>query len=290
MGKSATLAFVAAFAAVLSACADDVVAAEAAEMSAAKPHKWLSFNAYADFETALLCRGFVWDTHPFSVQYAEGDIDLDRFGRFSAYTWNMLAWSPVSHSGTWRYRYSEIDYGVRYAYDLELAEEWALNSGVAKQWVTFPGRDHRVSNSVIDWQVFQSLRNPYLVPYWRMRYIYKPFTEFYWIIGLKRTFPLFVEGLNLTLDLFGDLGDARHCMNIFGPKPGEPHSNYRGGLQSINAVIRLDYRITDHFGVFAFAGYYGILLDDARDAVDAMHHTDAKRDLAYGGAGITLDF
>ena len=132
MGKSATLAFVAAFAAVLSACADDVVAAEAAEMSTAKPHKWLSFNAYADFETALLCRGFVWDTHPFSVQYAEGDIDLDRFGRFSAYTWNMLAWSPVSHSGTWRYRYSEIDYGVRYAYDLELAEEWALNTGVAK--------------------------------------------------------------------------------------------------------------------------------------------------------------
>ena len=280
----------AALAAALPVRADDVVATEAADMASERPHKWFSLSAYADVETALLCRGLVWDTHPFSVQYVDGAIDLNRFGRFSAYTWNMLAWSPVSHSGTWRYRYSEIDYGVRYAYDLELAEDWTLNSGVAKQWVTFPGRDHRVSNSVIDWEAFQSLRNPYVVPYWRMRYIYKPFTELYWIVGLRRTFPLFVEGLDLTMDLFGDFGDARHCMNIFGPKPGDPHSSYRGGMQSINAVVRLDYRITEHFGLFAFAGYYGIILDDGRDAVDAMHNTDTRRDLAYGGGGVSFDF
>ena len=257
----------------------------------APDRKWLSFSGYVDVETALLCRGFVWDQHPFSVQYADGTIDLGVFGRVSGYVWNMLSWSPASH--VWNhlhYRYNEVDYGLRYAFDLELAEEWTLASGAAKQWVTFPGIEHDNSNSVIDWEVFQSLRNPYLVPYWKMRYIYKPFTEFYWIAGVKRTFPFFVEGLELTFDFFGDLGDARHCRNIFGPKPGDPHSNYRGGIQSINAVMRLDYHLTDCLSVFAFAAYYGLVSDEARHAVKAMHHTDAECDLVYGGIGLSVAF
>ena len=84
-----------------------------------------------------------------------------------------------------------------------------------------------------------------------------------------------LERLELTLDLFGDLGDARHCRNLFGPKPGNPHSNYHGGIQSINAVVRFDYHITDYLGVFAFVGYYGLVSDDARHAVKAMRHVDA---------------
>ena len=49
------------------------------------PHKWLSFSGFADVETAYLCRGFVWDQHPFSSQYADGTLDLGTFGRFSGY-------------------------------------------------------------------------------------------------------------------------------------------------------------------------------------------------------------
>ncbi len=282
-------ALAAAIAAVSHVRAVDTVTEESTETGEA-PHKWLSFSAFVDVETAYVCRGFVFDTHPFAAQYVDGTANLGPFGRFSAYTWNLTSWSSVSHSGTWRYRPNETDYGLRYAYDLEMAEDWTLTSGVAKQWVTFPGREHRGSNTVIDWQAFQSLRNPYATPYWRMRYIYKPFSELYWVVGLKRSFPLFVDGLELTLDLFGDLGDARHCMNIFGPQPGHPHANYRGGMQSINVLVRLDYRLTDHLGVFAFAGYYGLVSDDARDAVNAMHHTDAQCDLAYGGAGLSLEF
>ena len=193
---------------------------ETNETATASSRKRLSLSASADVETAYLCRGFVWDKHPIATQYLDLDFDSGVAGRFGAYAWDMLAKSPASHADGQSYRLNEIDYGLRYAYDLELAKDWTLVSGTAKQWVTFPGREHRGSNSVIDWQAFQSLRNPYLVPYWKMRYIYKPFTEFYWIAGVKRTFPFFVEHLDLTLDFFGDLGDARHCRNLFGPKPG----------------------------------------------------------------------
>lgn len=268
------------------ACAD----AETNETEMASSRKWLSFSASADIETAYLCRGIVWDTHPIATHYFDLDFDSGVVGRFGGYVWDMLAKSPASHADGQSYRLNEIDYGLRYAYDLEIARDWTLVSGAAKQWVTFPGREHRTSNSVIDWQAFQALRNPYLVPYWKMRYIYKPFHEFYWIVGVKRSFPLFVDGLELTVDFFGDLGDARHCRNIFGPKPGEPSSNYHGGIQSLNVVVRLDYAVTDWMKVFAFVGEYSMIDEAGRRAVKARRDLDGIRDIAYGGCGLSVTF
>ena len=135
------------------------------ELLAKKPDKMFSMSAFADLESAYLCRGFVWDTHLLSSQYADGTMDLGPFGRFSAYAWSMLSKSPASHADGQSCRFSEIDYGLRYAYDVSLAEGWTLTSGAAKQWVTFPGRDYGDSHVVMDWQVFQALHNPYLTPY-----------------------------------------------------------------------------------------------------------------------------
>ena len=89
-----------------------------------------SMSAFADLESAYLCRGFVWDTHLLSSQYADGTMDLGPFGRISAYAWSMLSKSPASHADGQSCRFSEIDYGLRYAYDLALAEDWTLTLGV----------------------------------------------------------------------------------------------------------------------------------------------------------------
>lgn len=250
----------------------------------------ISVSAYADVETAFLCRGFVWGTHPIFTQNVDLDFDSGAFGRFGGYVWNLLSKSQASHADGQSYRFNETDYGLRYAYDLELAKDWTLVSGAVKQWVTFPGREHRYSNSVIDWQVFQSLRNPYLIPYWKMRYIYKPFHEFYWIVGMKRSFPLFIDGLELTADVFGDFGDARHCRNIFGPKPHDPTSNYHGGIQSLNFMLRLDYAVTSWMNVFASVSEYSIIDEDARRAVKARHNIDTARDIVWGCFGVSLSF
>lgn len=109
------------------------------------------------------------------------------------------------------------------------------------------------------------------------------------IVGVKRSFEL-CEGLTFTADFFGDLGDSRHYMNLYGPNGTKPGANYHGGLQALTLILRLDYRIVDHLSVFGFVGQFCLVSDDARDAVKAMKIPEARRDLTFGGIGLAVDF
>ena len=251
-------------------------------------HKWLSLNAYADVESAYICRGYVWDTRPFSAQYAEGAANLGIAGKVSAYVWSMSAMSGSGHSTDMRYAYNEVDYGLRYAYGIQLADDWTWVNGVGKQWVTNPGVRHG-GHSLIDWQAFGSLDNPYATPYWKLRYIRRPYQAAYWCVGLRRGFEL-AENLTLAVDFFGDLGDARHFAHLFGPKPHNPESDYKCGLHALNLVFTLNYRLMEHVELYTFVGQFSLVSDDARDAVKATHAPEARRDLTYCGAGVRLDF
>ena len=78
------------------------VPAAAPVPAAPQPRKWLSLHAYADIETAYVCRGYVWDSRPFSAQYVDAEIDLADFGRLDGYVWTMSALSSkgLSYSST----------------------------------------------------------------------------------------------------------------------------------------------------------------------------------------------
>ena len=251
-------------------------------------HKWFSLKAYADVESAYICRGCVWDSSPFTSQYVEGEADMDVFGRANVYVWTMSALSDDGHSTPMRRAFSEVDYGIRYFYDITLAEDWVLVNGVARQWVTNPGVRHG-GHSFIDWWAMQTLRNPYLTPYWRMRYSRHPYQSVSWVVGVRREFPL-TEDLTLTADFFGDLGDNRNCQGLFGPKPNNEYSRYHGGLYALSFCLRLDYRLIDHVTLFAFVGQFGIVSDDVREALRASSAKEARSDLTYGGVGVALDF
>lgn len=251
-------------------------------------HKWLSLHAYADIETAYICRGYVWDKRPFSAMFVDGELNLREFGRIDGYAWSMSALSSKGHSTSMRNAFNEVDYGIRYSYDVHIADEWTLVNGVGKQWVTNPGVRHN-AHSLIDWQAFQSLRNPYITPYWKLRYIRRPYQAAYWCVGALHTFDL-TETLSFTIDFFGDLGDARHFRHLYGPKPSHPQSNYHGGLQSLNLVLRLDWQAMDHLGFYAFVGQLCTVSEDAREAIRATNAEESKCDITYGGVGLKLDF
>ena len=265
-----------------------IFAAVGARAEEEEGRKWLSLHAFADVESAYICRGYVWNVRPYSAQFVDGEIDLGAFGRFDASVWTMSALTSKGTSDRFtRYAYAEADYLLRYSYDIELAEDWRLTTGIARQWVTNPG--YVGGRTVCDWQVMQSLKNPYLTPYWKVRAIHRPFNETYWIVGVRRGFEL-LEDLTMTVDFFGDLGDHRHYANLYGAKAGDPTRRYHGGLQALNLVFRLDYALTQNIGLFAFVGQFCLVSDDARDAVKATKTPEARRDLTFGGVGVSFDF
>ena len=280
------------FIAALVACAaaaNDVIAEETAEAELAAPsRKWFSFSAYADVESAYVCRGYVWDTRPYSAQYAAGEADLGVFGKVEVSVWTQSAMSDKGTSANMsRYAYAEVDYILRYYYDIDIAEGWRLRNGVGRQWVTNPG--YVGGRTLCDWQALQVLSTPWITPYWRLRRIRKPIDETYWAVGVKRSFEL-CDGLTFTADFFGDFGNSRHYKNLYGPKMAKPGASYREGLQALNLVLRLDYRLAEHIGLFAFIGQFCLVSDDARAAAKSMKIPEAKRDLTFGGVGVSLDF
>ena len=284
-----------AFAALAAVAAFSASANDGKENAAGERHdvadelaRRLSVSAYADVESAYVCRGYVWDVRPYSAQYAAVATDLAPLGIVESSVWTYSPMSPSGHSAAMsRYAYAEADYLLRWYYDVDIAEGWQLRNGLGRQWVTNPG--FRGGHTVCDWQVLQVLKTPWITPYWRLRLIHHPFDEAYWVVGAKRTFEL-MDKLAFTVDFFGDLGDGRHFANLYGPKRHRPDSSYRGGLQALNLVFRLDYRLVDHVKLFAFVGQFGLVSDDARGAVKAMKVPEARRDLTYGGVGVSVDF
>lgn len=277
---------------VFSACvaaADDIIAEELEEPKLdTTERKWLSFSAYADIETAYICRGFVWDTRPYSAQSASAALDLEAFGIPEVTVWSQSAMSSKGTSAHMsHYAYAEIDYLIRYYYDIELAEGWRLRSGVGRQWVTNPG--YHGGRTLTDWQVLQVLGNPYLTPYWRLRVITRPIKELFWCVGVKKSFQV-TDALTLTVDLSADLGDNRHFVNLYGPRDGVDGARYHAGLKDFNFVLRADYAIVDHVSLFAFVGEFFIVHSEAREAVKSLEGPEMRRDLTYGGVGISVDF
>ena len=286
--KTKKLPFIVAALASSAACplfAEDVIADEATELIPTE-HKLFSFNAFADIETAYICRGHVWDTRPYSAQYAAAEADLEKFGILEASIWTQSAMSGDGTSSRMsRYAYAEADYLLRYYYDIDIAKGWRLRNGVGRQWVTNPG--YVGGRTLCDWQALQVLNTPWITPYWRLRVIRKPIDETFWCIGVKRTFEI-IDKLTCTIDFFGDIGDRRHYQNLYGPKAGG--RDYRGGLKDLTLVGRLDYAVVEHVNIFAFVGQFCIVSDDARDAVKGMHVPEAKRDLTFGGIGVAVEF
>lgn len=275
------------FAAIAAAAglrADDDVEPAMSEHS----RKWLSLSAYADIESAYVARGYIWDTRPYSAQYASGTADLGAFGAVEAFVWSYSATTDRGTSADMtRYAYAEVDYAVRYYYDVDLAEGWRLRNGFGHQWVTSPG--YSGGHTLMDWQALQVLKTPWVTPYWRLRLIRRPIDEAFWVVGAKRSFEL-CEGLTFTADFFGDIGDSRHFRDLYGPNRRKASGSWRGGLQALNLVLRLDYRLSEHVSLFGYVGQFCLVHDDARRAVKAASGPEMRRDITHGGIGIALDF
>ena len=176
-----------------------VVHGEANQVGEAMPRTHVS--AYADIETAYWARGAIVDKRPYSAQFGDLSFNLDPFGRVGGYAWSVSSLAKSGQSATRRNAYNEVDYAVYYGYGLKLAEEWTLDTTVAKKWVTLPGyRPH--ASTISEWNVSQALKNPYVTPYYLLRRAYNGQKWCYWDVGLTRSWK-FLGDFTFTATAFG---------------------------------------------------------------------------------------
>ena len=244
-------------------------------------------SAYADIETAYWARGVISDKKPYSAQFIDLSFDLNPFGRIGGYVWTASALATSGQSYTRRNAYNEFDYAVYYGYGLELAEDWTLETSIAKKWVVLPGYRPHV-HSFSEWDISQSLKNPYVTPYYLLRRAYHGQQWCYWDVGLTRSWK-FLEDFTFTATFFGEFGDSRHFAAQYG---ANPHGNgrYSDGLMALNLLLRLDYAVTENFGIFAFVHQFDVVSSDARAALGASSKPETVKDLTIGGIGVQLNF
>lgn len=250
--------------------------------------EWIGVSAFAELQTAYLARGKVVDARPFSAQFFDAEAKFGKFGHFGGHAWSVTSLSGSGQGAPKRYAYNEVDYNLHYVYDLEIAEGWTLENRVARQWVTLPGY-HGNAKTICEWHVAQALHNPYVTPYYLLRHSCQPEVWSYWNVGAKRSFAL-TDELSLTVDFFGDCGDARHFASQYGVKPDAPDSRYHGGLMALNLVLRLDWKVTDYLSLYTFVWQFDIVSDEARDTVKATKLPEARRDITVGGVGLAINF
>ena len=247
----------------------------------------LSFSVFADIESAYWARGAIVDKHPFSAQFVGTKIDLDPVGSLGCYAWSVSSLSREGQSAARRNFYNEVDYCVYYGYELKILDEVSLDSNFGPKWVTLPGyRPH--ANTMKELNVWQSLKNPYVTPYYLLRWFYQPEYMYYWDVGLTRSWEL-LSHLTLTVTAFGELGDSDHFMAQYG---ANPHSDgrYSSGLMALNLMVRFDYSLTEWLGIYAFVHQFDIVSSDARAALDRDTSPQSLKDMMIFGLGMSINF
>jgi len=250
--------------------------------------KRISASAFADVETAYHARGAIVDRNPFSAQYAGLEANLEPFGRLGGDAWSVSSMSRRGQGANRQNFYNEVDYRAYCGYALALHENWTLDTVTGPKWVTLPGY-HPHADTIYEWNLSQSLQNPYVTPYYLMRRAYYQGDWCYWDVGLTRSW-LLTDALTLTTVLFGEFGNSRHFRSQYGPNPNEPLGGYSNGLMALNLTVRLDYAVTDWLGLFVFVHQFDVVSGDARDALDKDTSPQSLKDLTIFGLGFTLKF
>jgi len=151
------------------------------------------------------------------------------------------------------------------------------------EWLLYYGGRPENDPSGYEWRLHQTLKNPYIVPYYKFRYTFDPVEYAYYQLGVKRTFKV-CEWLRLTPNVATDFADSKGREKRFGARrSGVP---YGAGILSLVVELTVEIPIRDWCSLHATVGHFDLLDTAARDEISDSD----KRDLTYGQIGFTLTF
>jgi len=253
-------------------------------LSLAQGAEWFEPHATYTFDvaSAYISRGKVSEDGPIQINDVDLHFGLSDFGRIGVW---YCDYSNLNGDFQDKHRrfMSECDWAAYYGYDWKFAEDWSLDTKIMVEWLLYYGGHPESSPSGYEWRMQQTLKNPYVVPYYKIRYTIDPAEYAYYQIGLKRTFKV-CEWLRLIPNVATDFADARGREKRFGPKPDG--MSYGAGILSLIAELTVEVPLRDWCSLHATVGHFDVLDDDGRDAISDSD----KRDLTYGQVGFSLGF
>ncbi|MBO5941105.1 MAG: hypothetical protein J6R18_07930 [Kiritimatiellae bacterium] len=246
-------------------------------------------EATPEVRSSYVSLGKLLEDRPMMVTSARVGCDAGDFGRFGIRNRTVSSLTDRMSDIRRRCMYHS-EFGPAWQYKLELSDSWRLNSDLTRSWTIYRGfnDDNRTSNRTYHWwQIDQSLDNPYLVPFWRLRRTFRGNNYLYFKAGVRRKFPVW-ENIALVPSVFTEGGSSKCVERIVGKCPrGE---KWNEGFASLTFRLELNWTIYKSLSVFAFAEQYMIVGGEERRVNSMSSYRCAHTDWTHGGFGAKIRF
>jgi len=213
--------------------------------------------------------------------------DTGTFGRFGARNWDVSSLTD-RRADVHRHCLYHTEFGPTWQYDWSIIGGWTLKTDATYSWTLYRGFENESANKTYQWvQVDQSLENPYLVPFYRLRRCFFGNDYLYFKIGVRRKFAAW-RSLYVTPSVFVEGGSARNFGRVIGPNVNG--DGWSAGASSVSFRLETGWRFNEMFTAFAFVEQYEVVGGDARDSIAASSYECAHNDWTHGGVGIRMSF
>ena len=247
----------------------------------------LFFEATPEVRSTYVSLGKLMEDRPMQITYARFGCDTGAFGRFGVRNWDVSSLTD-RRAAAHRQAFYHTEVGPTWQYDLDIADDWRLKSDFTRSWTFYRRFYKSSSNRTYHWyQIEQSLENPYLVPFYRLRKCFRGNDYVYFKVGVRRRFAVW-ESLSLTPSAYVEGGSSRNYRRTFGDRPGE--DRWHSGVSSASFRMEASWSFCENVSAFVFAEQYEVVGQAARHANEKSTYRCAHNDWTLGGVGLRLKF
>jgi len=241
-----------------------------------------------EVRTTYQSLGKIVEDRSMQVTSLRAGLDSGLFGRFGVRNWDVSSLT-YRRSDVHRHALYHTEFGPTWQYDWMIVDDWVLKSDATYSWTIYRGFEKESSNKTYQWiQLDQSLENPYVVPYYRLRRCFIGSDYLYFKLGLRRRFSIW-KSLYVTPSVFVEGGNERNFKRVIGENVNGGGWG-SGGVSSVSFRLETGWRFNEHFTVFCFVEQYEIVGEDARGSNAASSYACAHNDWTHGGIGVCCRF
>ena len=243
----------------------------------------------AEVRSTYISLGKLLEDRPMQVSSVRVGVDTGDFGRFGIRNWDVSSLTD-RRSDVHRHALYHTEFGPTWQYTLDIADDWRLKSDITRSWTIYRGfkSGHNSSNRTYHWyQAEESLENPYLVPFCRVRRTFRGNDYLYFRAGLRRRIPIWGD-FSATPSVFTDGGSSRYQKRAFGR--AIDGGDWPAGFSSVSFRLELSWALGDGISLFAYVEQYEVAGCDHRRTNSASASRCAHNDWTHGVIGIRAKF